>query len=281
MESYTNRSDSGGGEECLLEGRYLVTLALINVFTFVVGQPVTAKLLWISFTANKAADILNCNLALFHSFLYLVYLLNLVFLFLYRRHQSALLSVVLSYSQVGGPMSLCFICMERYVAVLHPTAYPLLRSHRWREACAALVWLCSLSVAMTTTLVSDDTSSLSGAVIKSVPFAAMLILTHLMVWATARIARALRTSSPGRDRLHPVKRKAFRTVCATTAINLLCYIPVAAMQKFQIQDQQLFSCVLTPISILLLSAASVVHPLFYLSTKGGRSSASRGRTSGG
>ncbi|XP_027892081.1 uncharacterized protein LOC114156064 isoform X2 [Xiphophorus couchianus] len=38
-ESYTNRSDSGGGEECLLEGRYLVTLALINVFTFVVGQP--------------------------------------------------------------------------------------------------------------------------------------------------------------------------------------------------------------------------------------------------
>ncbi|MEQ2215136.1 hypothetical protein XENOCAPTIV_028124, partial [Xenoophorus captivus] len=267
-ESYSNGSYAGEYKSCLLEGRYLVSLSLINVFTFVIGQPVTAKLLWITYTTKKSTDILNCNLALFHNFLYLVCVLHLIFLFIYQKHQVDLLNIVLIYGQVGGSMNLCFICMERYVAVIYPTSYPLLKKYRWREICTVMVWLSSLSTAMMTTIATGNTCPLKKMVIKNIPFTVMLLATSLMVWCTVRITRALMKSSPGRDQLHPIKRKAFRIVCATTAMNLLCYIPVSVMQMFRIQDEYLFNCTLMPISILVLSAASVVHPLFYLYTKG-------------
>lgn len=266
-EAYGNGSYAAEDEGCSMEGHYLVSLALINIFTFVIGQPVIAKLLWITFTANKSIDVLNCNLALFHNFQYLVCLLHLIFLFIHRQHQVELLQTLLIYGQVGGPLSLCFICLERYVAVIYPISYRLLKKYRCREVCAAMVWLCSLLAAMMAALAVDSLSSLTEKVIKSLPLAVMIVATQLMAWSSVRIARVLRKSSPGRDQAHPVKRKAFRTVCATTAINLLSYIPVSAMQSFRIYDKYLFNCVVTPISILLLSVASVVHPLFYLSTK--------------
>lgn len=266
-DSHTNNSSSGADKGCLEEEGYLVSLALINVFTFIIGQPVTARLLWITFTARKSIDILNCNLALFYNFLYLAYMLHLIFLFVFQQQQSDLLNSLLIYSQVGGSMGLCFICMERYVAVIYPTSYPLLRKYRWREVCVGTVWLSCLSTFTLNTLAKDNISSLIQKMIKNIPPSVMLLMTVLMACCTVRMVRVLMKSSPGRDRLHPAKRKAFRIIWATTAINLLFYIPVALVQKLN-QDEIWSQCTLTPVLLLILSAASVVHPMFYLSTKG-------------
>ncbi|KAF7211451.1 uncharacterized protein [Nothobranchius furzeri] len=264
----TNVSGSADGDEvCRSDRGYITSLALVNAFTFTVGQPVTATLLCITFTSRKSVDILNCNLALFHNFLYLVCILHFIFLLSWQHRAQRLLQLLLVYAQIGGPMSLCFICLERYVAVIRPTSYPLLRRYRCREVGAVTVWVSSLCAAMVTILTNNSPST--EWLMSAVPLGVMLLMTKLMVWGSISIARALRRSGPGRDELHPLKRKAFRTVCATTALNLLCYIPVALLLEFKLLARQTFQCWLTPVCFLVLSAASVVHPMFYLSTQGG------------
>lgn len=258
----TNRTSADPG--CGSEPGYVVSLALINLFTVAVGQPVNSRLLWVTSTSGRCTDVLNCNLALFHSFLYLVSGAHLLCLF--SLHCLELLRVLLIYAQTGGPMNLAFICVERYVAVLHPTRYPLLRKYRCREVGAVLVWLSSLSIAMMMSF-AKVISPNAGTIVEYAPVLVMLLMTKLMVWCSVRITKALRKSGPGGDQLHPVKRKAFRTVVTTMAINLLCYIPVTVMQKLEFLDKRTFECMLTPVCVLVLAAASVVHPVFYLSTQ--------------
>ena len=160
-----------------------------------------------------------------------------------------------------------FICLERYFAVIRPTCYPLLKTYRCREVCAVTVWLLSLLVVSITLGLLEDVSPLAGTVIKTIPVFVMVLMNALMVWCSFCIARTLKRSGPGRDELHPVKRKAFRTVCATSFINLLFYIPVTMMQRFKFVDEASFRCRIVSVCVLLLSVASVVHPLFYLSTQ--------------
>ena len=62
---------------------------------------------------------------------------------------------VFDYVIVGGPMTLSFICLEWYIAVVHPTSYPLLKRYRCREVCALSVWLLVLPIA-TLGLISDE-----------------------------------------------------------------------------------------------------------------------------
>lgn len=277
-QSFTNRTRDDPG--CESVPGYLVSLGLINLFSLAVGQPVNCRLLWTTCTSSRSSrssgssgscrssrswDILNCNLALFHSFLYLVSVLYLVFLMSVPHQRAELLGVLLVYAQTGGPMSLAFICGERYVAVLHPTSYPLLKTYRCRELCAAVVWVSSLSIAIATSLTRTTVPALGGSAIRFVPLFVMVLATSLMAWSSLRIARALRRSGPGGDRLHPQKRRAFRRVCATMTLNLLCYIPVALMDKVQVLDP-LSQCTLTPVCILVLAAGSVVHPVLYLSS---------------
>ncbi|XP_028255462.1 somatostatin receptor type 2-like [Parambassis ranga] len=262
MEGESNQTHK---EVCLFASGGMKFLVFIDVITLLIGKPVMTKLLWITVASKKPADILNLNLALFHNLQYYVCMLHLVFLHVWPSVQAHVLKVLLVYAQTGGPMSLCLITVERYVAVIHPTSFYLLSRYRVREAAAVAVWLMSVNVALVTL---DGSTRLSDIIVKTLPMCVMVVMSAVMLWCSMHVARALMKSGPGGDKLHPMKRRAFRTVCATNNISLFCYVPVAAMQRFRFVDEGWYDCTLTPLCIMLLSAASVVHPLFYLFTQG-------------
>lgn len=242
-------------------------LSLIDIFTVLVGQPVIAALLWITFTSKKNIDILNCNLALFHNLQYFMLVFHLFVLFLLPHAQANLLKFVFVYAQIGGPMNLSFVCMERYVAVIHPTSYPLLKKYRWREVCVVTVWLFSVHSAFGNVF-AENSSYIIDTSMQVIPISLMVFMTVLMVRFSVSVARALKRFGPGRNKMHPIKKRAFKTVCATSTIVLFCYIPVTFLQKLKFVNENAYYCVVMPCCILLLSFASVVHPLFYLSTQG-------------
>lgn len=263
MEAESNQTHS---EDCLFRSGGKNFLVSIDVITLLIGKPVMTKLLWITVASNKPADILNLNLALFHNLQYYVCLLHLVFLYVWPSVHVQVLKVLLVYAQTGGPMNLCFITVERYVAVIHPTSFYLLSRYRVREAAAAAVWLMSVNIALAAAL--DGSSRLTNAVLKTLPMCVMVAMSAVMFWCSVHVAKALMKSGPSGDKLHPMKRRAFRTVCATNNISLFCYVPVAVMERFRFVEEGRYDCTLMPLCIMLLSAASVVHPVFYLFTQG-------------
>ncbi|KAJ3609686.1 hypothetical protein NHX12_024198 [Muraenolepis orangiensis] len=143
-------ADSNGTNETIpmcKSDSYKMYSATNDLVIVLMGQPVFAKLLWTAIHSRKT-DVLNINLAFFHNLQYLLTMLHLLVILLYRQADRSIAMFLFVYVLIGGPMTLSFICLERYIAVVHPTVYPLLRTYRCREACALSVWLLSLPIAL-------------------------------------------------------------------------------------------------------------------------------------
>jgi hypothetical protein len=122
---------------------YITISEILSIF---IGQPVIAKMLWTAFHSKKK-DILNINLALFHNIQYLLTTLHVCIIYLNWEFKSRIVYFITVYLLIGGPMNLSFICWERYIAVVHPTFYPLLKKYRCREGCALSMWFLVLPTA--------------------------------------------------------------------------------------------------------------------------------------
>lgn len=246
---------------------YMAALSVIDIATLVVGQPVMARLLWISWTSRKTTDILSLNLGVFHNVHYWICTVHLSLLHLRTSVHTKALRFLFVYGQVGGPMNLSFICMERYVAVIYPTSYPLLKKYRFREVCAAAVWVVSVPLSLISILAADAVSSPGIDVFGTLPFLWLMSTLVMVVHSSITIARALKKSGVGNAKMHPGKNKAFKTVLATMYLVMICYTPLTILQRLAFMDliKEVYS---VPIGVCFLCVASVAHPLYHLSSQG-------------
>lgn len=239
------------------------SLALIDFGTFLLGQPVIMRILWITVTSKKAIDILNFNLVLFYNLQHWVYIVHLFFLLLLPESHNTVLRFLFTYAEVGGPVNLSFISFERHVAVIYPTSYHLLKKHRFREVCVVAVWFMSVPLALVNMFLEKYLSPLRRKIYEIASVSWLVILSVIVLHSSISIARVLRKSSPGTDKIHPRMKRAFKCIRATSLTVLVCYIPVTYVQRMT-TDYNLR----TSVSMFLLSVASIVQPLMYLSTQG-------------
>lgn len=245
---------------------YVAFLSAVNIATIVLGQPVVAKLLWIGWTSRKTTDTLSLNLSVFHNVHYWICTVHLSLLHLRTNVHTEALGFLLVFSQVGGPMNLSFICMERYVAVIYPTSYPSLKKYRFREVCAAAVWLVSVPMSFASIFAADAVSSVTDS-FGTLPAVWLMTTLIMVVHSSISIAKALKKPGVGNGKMHPAKKKAFKTVRATLYLVMVCYAPLTVLQKISFSDR-IKELYIAPISVCLLCAASVVHPLYQLSSQG-------------
>ncbi|CAL8396719.1 unnamed protein product [Gadus morhua 'NCC'] len=242
--------------------RTLVTMS--DLLSVLVGTPLIAKLLWTAFHSKKT-DVLNINLAIFHCLQYLLSLVDLCLVFYNVWKHLQLVQFLSVYVVIGGPMNLSFICLEWYIAVIHPTFYPLLKKYRCREVCALSVWLLAVPPALIKVLYAEHGMYVA---IDTGAYTVLGLLGITMVWSNVAILKALRTSGPVTDKLHPAKKRAFQTVGAISILTLLCYISVGILSYYRSTKKLDSNCVLVPTTIFLVSVASMVHPIFYLAATG-------------
>ena len=164
-------------------------------------------------------------------------------------------------------MNLSFICLERYIAVIYPTFYPLLKKYRCREGCSLLVWLLAVPPSLMKALSEDLHTSMEQGSMDLVAYTILCLTTVVMLWSNIAILNALKNSQSSTDKQHPVKKRAFQTVRAIFIASFLCYIPAGIMVKYKTVVRN-SSCIIAPFCIFLVSVASVVHPMFYLSATG-------------
>lgn len=211
-------------------------------------------------------DILNLNLALINFLHYWISVVHLHLLLLQKNYHHRILEFLCFYSQIGGPMSLFFICLERYIAVVHPLYFQLLKTYRFREVSAVTVWCFTLFLSSIYIANSASMEFFNDRIL-DLPPVLLLAMSILTVHCSISIASLLMKHGPGRAKLHPVKKKAFKTVCTNILVVLICYSPVSLLQRLSFTEEtHVFKVV--PACVFLLSVASVVHPALYLSGQG-------------
>ncbi|XP_051951170.1 proteinase-activated receptor 3 [Xyrauchen texanus] len=159
----------------------------------------------------------------------------------------------------SSPLFLSCICLDRYMAVLHPITFMGLKDKRHRSVCAGVVWLVTLVYAA---------AKCAGNIPKfEKVFTGMILAAFaFMVFCNISILWALRQSAPGRDETHPVKKKAFKMVIIILAIIVLNYFPPVALLPFHDYfSPDVFGCYISFFAFGFMDVSSSVQPVLYLS----------------
>ncbi|XP_013859150.1 proteinase-activated receptor 3 isoform X2 [Austrofundulus limnaeus] len=157
-----------------------------------------------------------------------------------------------------SPLFLSCICLDRYVAVIHPITFTALKDQNHRTVLAFLVWLIILVYASLKCV---------GNIMNFDKVFTVMILTAFafMVFCNVAILWALRQSGPGKDTMHPVKKKAFRMVLVILAIIVFNYFPPVALFPFQNQfSPDVFRCYIHYVAFGLMDFSSTIQPMLYL-----------------
>ncbi|KAF6733226.1 G-protein coupled receptor 20 [Oryzias melastigma] len=158
-----------------------------------------------------------------------------------------------------SPLFLSCICLDRYMAVIHPVIFTKLRDHDYRSALAVVVWIIILAYASVKCLGNVPNFDKVFTVMILIVFTFMVMCNITIMWA-------LKQSGPNRDEMHPVKKRAFKMVLIILAIILFNYLPAVALFPFQKYfSPGVFKCYIHYIAFGLMDFSSSIQPILYLS----------------
>ncbi|CAL8406402.1 unnamed protein product [Arctogadus glacialis] len=234
-------------------------LQFINMF---LGIPANLMVLWL-IHKNKGdsstSDIFIQQLAVLDVFFCLtppLELVNIVYL------TSSVPWYVLRFFygiKDTSPLFLACICLDRYMAVLHPITFTKLKDRHHRAILAAGVWLVVLAYAAAKCKGDIPNFDKVFTVIILATFAFMVFCNMAILWA-------LRQSGPGRDEMHPVKKRAFKMVLIILAIIVFNYFPPVALFPFRAYyTKDVFRCYIHYLAFGLMDFSSSIQPVLYLS----------------
>ncbi|KAJ8263906.1 hypothetical protein GJAV_G00142940, partial [Gymnothorax javanicus] len=119
----------------------------------------------------------------------------------------------------GSPLFLACICLDRYMAVVHPIVFTSIKDNKIRVAISVLVWGLVIAYALCKSLlISFSFEIFSGLILAG--FTIMVYCNVSLIWS-------LRKSVLGKEKMHPMKKKALRTVQIYLGIIVFHYLPVA------------------------------------------------------
>lgn len=205
----------------------------------------------------STSEIFILNLALFDMLFCLLVLIEYI-CFLCNQTLEASNFLSWGLNQTGGPILLCILGLDSYMAVCHPLVFLRLKDPRVR-----------LSLCL---VVSAITAAGCGLVKVSATYkwnVTMVILSGASVTISTcniLVLKSLRQSGPNKKEVHPVKKRAFNTVLTALVLVNIHYLPPvieSLVKKFGPGFFTPFSF-LSGITYTALSLSSFVQPMCYL-----------------
>ncbi|XP_015196121.2 proteinase-activated receptor 3-like [Lepisosteus oculatus] len=234
----------------------------VKVFNFAIGLPANLVVMWLILrkaSDSSTSDIFIVNLAVLDACFCVmtpVELLNRLLLnderiWYAQRFSYGLKDVT--------PLFLTCICLDRYVAVVHPITFTKIKDRSYREVCAAAVWGFTIAYSLTKSILGI------GSIVEAFSIVILTCFT-IMVFCNLSILWALRRSVLGKEEMHPMKKKAFKMVLNILAIIVFNYLPPVALFPFQYHfPAHDFKCYISVFLFSFMDLSCSIEPVLYIS----------------
>ncbi|XP_048023155.1 C-C chemokine receptor type 8-like [Megalobrama amblycephala] len=129
----------------------------------------------------------------------------------------------------GRPLFQCLMCVERYLAVVHPVTFLKYKPLRYRVICCTAIWFISLGSCLVCmyNLASDKIRAHGWFLTMQ-----LTLIISIQLFCLVAVLRALKQSGPGergreREEENHMKRRAFHLILVTTVSMIILYFPIA------------------------------------------------------
>lgn len=200
------------------------------------------------FTLQMACfDIMFC-------FLLVIEFISLV----YSKRIEDTFFIAWALNQTGGPILLCLLSLDSYIAVCLPLVFHHLKDCRIRLAVCLLV--CAITSASCYLVKASKTQRWN--IIRGLMLIAIVVISA----CTINVLRFLCKSGPSRKKIHPAKRRASKLVLISYVLLIFHYIPTLIDYQVMRNGTEYVQSlvVLSGVSYSFLAMASFTQPLSYL-----------------
>ncbi len=210
---------------------YDVTLHVISI---VFGLPTHSYILWLIFKGTGrgiASEFFNLNISICEIMLCLrssITLLANVF--------PKLRYVKMSMSGFNSTARFfqCLMCVECYLAVVHPVTFLKYKPLRYKVACSTVTWIMIIACCV---FCLQLVNPCFMRVFKGLYLIHFIVFLAINLFCCLAVLRALKKPGPGdrgreREKENHIKRRAFLLILITTVTLVITYVPssVTALQ---------------------------------------------------
>ncbi|XP_054455497.1 P2Y purinoceptor 3-like [Anoplopoma fimbria] len=249
----------------------IIAWASLSALFSLVGCPACVAVLWQLYRRHKAGtpvtpnDVFMLNLTIMD----LVFLLFVPFgvcnFIMWHMTTVQLLSNFLyALNLAGRPLLTACICLDCYLAVVHPVTYHARKSLTPRFLMAAAVWTVTVAQGIASTVVEELSHSAWAMFV-------YVIALPIIVICDVSILRTLKKSFHAGGDLHPRKKKALQIITNSMVMTVTSYVPPVVayiLGDLIISDDKVYECFLAIPILINPTAGSVIMPLLYLENLG-------------
>ncbi|XP_042567363.1 hydroxycarboxylic acid receptor 2-like [Cyprinus carpio] len=216
------------------------------------GSGIASEFFILNLSVSEICNSLNCLI-----FLLSIWYSSLLILQLF----------LIGISITGSPLFQCLMCVERYLAVVHPVTFLKYKPLRYRVICSIVVWVITLGSCLCCIYISVSSNINGHTWYIMLQF---ILYLSIQLFCLVAVLRALKQSGPGErkiERENHMKRRAFNLILITTVNMVVLYVPSIISALFTNLTKLNIKGVWAP-SLICYVLAGFMQPVLYLHRNG-------------